>query len=561
MTNQPGQQYQTSPTEQADRPNIVLIMADQWRGDCLSGADHPVVRTPFLDRLARRGARFDRAYSACPTCIPARASLFTGQRPATHGRVGYHDHVPWTFPVTLAGELTRHGYQTEAVGKMHFFPERARMGFEHIVLHSPLGIVRSARQRGLDPDLVDDYLPWLRDQLGRSATFTDHGLDSNSYIARPWDKPEHVHPTNFIATQAADFLRRRDPTKPFFLFASFNAPHPPYDPPSWAFEQYRDQPMPPRLSGTGAMSSPRTPNHTIPPRMLTPSTRPRWTALAPATTARSPTSTSRLMSFWNGSTNTDSPTTRTCVSSPTMARCSATTTSSARDTPTKAPPESRSSSPDPQAAASSPDRRSQTFSSSSVTSCQPCFIAPVCPRPRQSKAPASSGSRAESSHHGGNTSTGSTLCSASVSNGSPTDTSNMFGTAAAATKNSSTSPTILTSSTTVPPTTLQNMPLPPGRSCSPGNSTAVKKDTSRTNTSSPGDHRNRSSHTLRRQTLRRSAPPSSSTRSLPVWAVPLLVAPRSPKLSFHGDVVAAFDVGEPVLEVIGQVDSEAGPVG
>lgn len=117
------------------------------------------------------------------------------------------------------------------------------MGFQNVILHSPLGIVRMARSRGIDPDLIDDYLLWLRQQLGRDATYFEHGLDSNSYIARPWDKPEHVHPTNFVAAQAADFLRRRDPTKPFFLFASFNAPHPPYDPPAWAFDQYLDAPM------------------------------------------------------------------------------------------------------------------------------------------------------------------------------------------------------------------------------------------------------------------------------------------------------------------------------
>lgn len=222
------------------RPNVLLIMVDQWRGDCLSAAGHPVVRTPYLDRLAAQGARFERAYSATPTCIPARASLMTGQRPATHGRVGYQDLVPWDYPVTLASTFTDAGYQTQAVGKMHFYPERAQLGFQNVILHSPLGIVATTRREGRDPDLVDDYLPWLRQQLGRDATFYEHGLDGNSWVARPWDKPEHTHPTNWVSAQAADFLRRRDPTKPFFLFTSFNAPHPPYDPPAWAMDQYLD---------------------------------------------------------------------------------------------------------------------------------------------------------------------------------------------------------------------------------------------------------------------------------------------------------------------------------
>ncbi|SED75920.1 arylsulfatase [Jiangella alba] len=234
----------SDPGDAASRPNVVLIMADQWRGDCLSGAGHPVVSTPYLDALAGRGVRFDRAYSAVPTCVPARTALHTGLSQRTHGRVSYLDGVDWDYPTTLAGELTRAGYQTEAVGKLHVHPERSRIGFEHVVLHSPTGLIRTARQQGRDPDLIDDYLPWLRRELGRDATFFDHGLDSNSLVARPWDKPEHTHPTNFVATQAADFLRRRDPRAPFFLFASFNAPHPPYDPPAWAFEQYLDAPMP-----------------------------------------------------------------------------------------------------------------------------------------------------------------------------------------------------------------------------------------------------------------------------------------------------------------------------
>jgi len=233
----------------AARPNVVLIMVDQWRGDCLGVEGHPVVRTPFLDRLATRGVRFSRAYTATPSCVAARASLMTGQRPFRHGRVGYADHVPWDYPVTLAGEFTAAGYQTQAVGKMHFFPERTQLGFQNVVLHSPGGIIRSARQRGMDPDYVDDYLPWLRRELGRDATFYDTGLDSNSYVARPWDKPEHTHPTNWVASQAIDFLRRRDPRKPFLLHVSINAPHPPFDPAGWAFDQYRDTVMPDPVFG------------------------------------------------------------------------------------------------------------------------------------------------------------------------------------------------------------------------------------------------------------------------------------------------------------------------
>jgi arylsulfatase len=224
------------------RPNIVLICVDQWRGDCLSIDGHPVVHTPYLDRMALQGCRFRHAYSATPTCIPARAALYTGLTPRSHGRVGYKDGVPWNYPVTIAGEFTRHGYQTQAIGKMHVYPERLQMGFQNVILHN--GYLHHARKNNHPLSLVDDYIPWLNQQLGYEADCFDHGVNCNSVVARPWDKSEHLHPTNYVVTQSLDFFRRRDPTKPFFLYLSFHRPHPPYDPPAWAFEQYINQTMP-----------------------------------------------------------------------------------------------------------------------------------------------------------------------------------------------------------------------------------------------------------------------------------------------------------------------------
>lgn len=225
------------------RPNIVLIMADQWRGDCLSVAGHPVVYTPYLDRLALDGVRFTSAYSATPSCIPARAGLYTGTCQETHGRVGYRDGVTWDYPVTLAGEFTRHGYQTQAIGKMHVYPERSQTGFQNVILHD--GFLHFARRKNAGAlERVDDYLPWLQEHLGRDADYFEHGVNCNSIVARAWDKDEYLHPTTWLVTQALGFLRRRDPRKPFFLFLSFHRPHPPYDPPAWAFEQYLDADMP-----------------------------------------------------------------------------------------------------------------------------------------------------------------------------------------------------------------------------------------------------------------------------------------------------------------------------
>ncbi|MEI7767214.1 MAG: arylsulfatase [Phycisphaerae bacterium] len=232
----------------SQRPNVILICADQWRGDCLSSAGHPVVRTPFLDSLACEGARFDRAYSACSSCIPARAALYTGLAQAQHGRCGYQDGVPWDYPVTIASEFTRQGYQTQAVGKLHVFPERSQLGFQNVLLHD--GYIHFARRNNANQAHIDDYLQWFRNEVGRpDADYADHGIDCNSNIARPWGYEEYLHPTNWVASQSINFLRRRDPRKPFFLYMSFQRPHTPYDPPAWAFEQYLHAQMPPPPQG------------------------------------------------------------------------------------------------------------------------------------------------------------------------------------------------------------------------------------------------------------------------------------------------------------------------
>jgi len=234
-----------------DRPNIMLICVDQMRGDALSAAGHPVVKTPHLDELAGQGTRFARAYTATPTCVPARVAMFTGQSQERHGRTGYRDGVPFSqaHPVTMQGVLRDNGYQTQAIGKMHVFPERTRCGFDDVRLHD--GFLHYGRRYGgRNLEANDDYLTWLRRQPGMDAhaDYFDDGLGCNSQVAIPWNRPEALHPTNWVVHETIDWLARRDPTMPFFCYVSFHRPHAPFNPPQWAFDQYFHQPKvtPPR---------------------------------------------------------------------------------------------------------------------------------------------------------------------------------------------------------------------------------------------------------------------------------------------------------------------------
>ena len=225
------------------RPNIILLMTDQLRGDCLGYAGHPDVKTPYLDTLASRGVVFDRAYSACPSCIAARAALHTGMEQSHHGRVGYEDNIPWNYTHTMAGELAKAGYYTQCIGKMHVHPLRNYLGFHHVDLHD--GYLHSARYGSVpfrESQLVaDDYFYWLKKELGADADVTDTGIDCNSFLARPWTHEEKYHPTNWVTDRCLDFLRRRDPRTPFFLMASYLRPHPPFDAPEPYFDLYRDK--------------------------------------------------------------------------------------------------------------------------------------------------------------------------------------------------------------------------------------------------------------------------------------------------------------------------------
>ncbi|MBM6816493.1 arylsulfatase [Olsenella uli] len=222
------------------RPNVLLIMCDQLRGDCLGFAGHPDVKTPYLDSLAAQSTFFERAYSACPTCLPARVSLFTGQTPAHHGRVGYEDGVSWDFPHMLPQVFSDAGYQTACAGKLHVHPPRLACGFQTLRLHDGyLGCYQGVDiPYWMHQDVHDDYLRFLRRELGPDADVDSTGPECNSWVYHPWVYEERLHPTNWVADETIRLLETRDRTRPFFLMASFVRPHPPLDAPASYYERY-----------------------------------------------------------------------------------------------------------------------------------------------------------------------------------------------------------------------------------------------------------------------------------------------------------------------------------
>jgi arylsulfatase len=215
------------------RPHILFITTDQQRGDCLGCEGHPVLETPYLDELAARGCRFRHAYAAVPSCTPSRAAMLTGMDQWNHGRLTMEGEDELAYPATLPGELAAGGYHTQAVGKMHFFPQRAGYGFHEMVLDE------SGRRFG---NFYSDYHRWFDENNHSPRGYRDHSLGWNSWMSRPSHLPEHLHPTWWTATEGMRALERRDPTRPFFLWLSFARPHSPYDPPLVYFDLYKDNP-------------------------------------------------------------------------------------------------------------------------------------------------------------------------------------------------------------------------------------------------------------------------------------------------------------------------------
>lgn len=208
------------------KPNIILISCDHMRSDMMGVAGHPCVQTPHIDYLARRGVRFANAFSPQPACIPARATIMTGLEGSSLGLTYYKEGQPLPDTATMPSMLSDAGYETRAVGKMHFYPERKGYGFQSMVLCEegrPIGKY-SGKFRG-----YDDYEQWLQEQGYPGEAFS-HGMSNNEFHMSPWHLPDEMHPTEWIGTQACKTVKNRDWTKPLFMWVSFTAPHPPITP-------------------------------------------------------------------------------------------------------------------------------------------------------------------------------------------------------------------------------------------------------------------------------------------------------------------------------------------
>jgi len=144
-----------SPLLSADseqRPNLVLIIADDMNWDDCGAYGHPAIRTPNIDRLASEGLRFQHAYLTTNSCSPSRASILTGKYPHNTGAEQLH----WPLPeasLTFAQQLKTSGYYTAAAGKWHL-GDAVRDHFDRIYEASTAGFVLPSGKEGQPAKMI-----------------------------------------------------------------------------------------------------------------------------------------------------------------------------------------------------------------------------------------------------------------------------------------------------------------------------------------------------------------------------------------------------------------------
>ncbi|NIA12699.1 MAG: sulfatase-like hydrolase/transferase [Nitrospiraceae bacterium] len=229
-----------------DKTNILLITSDQQHFSTL-GCINPHIQTPALDRLAREGVRFDRAYCCNPVCSPSRSSMITGLYPAWHHCWTIGVKLPEDVP-TVGDVFQENGYATTLIGKAHFQPLASQPGSESIEcqptlrdldfwrgFHGPwygFQHIELARNHADESHAGQHYGIWMEENgLPNWRDYFWEWPHRPDGIRREhkWDLPEEFHYSVWTADGTiADMERCVAEDKPFFTWASFQDPHPPY---------------------------------------------------------------------------------------------------------------------------------------------------------------------------------------------------------------------------------------------------------------------------------------------------------------------------------------------
>ena len=227
-----------------NRPkNVVFLLADQLRADCLGCYGDPIVKSPHIDRLAEEGALFSRAFAQHPQCVPSRTAILTGRYPhATGATSNYTAVAPGerTFPE----DLRKSGYRTIATGKLHIFADKERAGFTDLMLSG------GQRSGATSADVLrEGYVNWMKqhghwEELQRAYAKRAEPAYRQEYQAHVSPLDPEVYVDGWVGNRSVEYIRNQPEDQPFLLFVGFPNPHNPFEPPEPYASMYDPARMP-----------------------------------------------------------------------------------------------------------------------------------------------------------------------------------------------------------------------------------------------------------------------------------------------------------------------------
>jgi len=243
------------------------------RYDHMGCAGNPIVKTPNIDAIAKRGLLFENAYVVNPTCMPSRVTLFTGTPPHIHGVRENGMPIDPATPV-LPEALRQAGYATYSSGKIHVnnfnaaeefglglenpseenirrFPECTTLWNSGVVKALPTpyyGFEKAKLVNGHTQYVFGDYINWLEEQSpgARKSLLPNHALEPVT-VPQTYKMsiPEELHYNRYIADTTIEYLEENSKKdQPFFIWCSFPDPHQPYAAPKPWCDMYRPEDMP-----------------------------------------------------------------------------------------------------------------------------------------------------------------------------------------------------------------------------------------------------------------------------------------------------------------------------
>ena len=241
--------------------NILLITTDQMRYDALGCNGGKVANTKNIDRLSTEGINYRRAHNQNVVCMPARATIMTGQHVRSHGVRMNGMSMPEERH-TIAHHLKEHGYNTALLGKAHFEPwlgspedffenrmasensTGPHRGFDHMELANHFFEGHSHYDKYMDayPEQKKAFYPMILNTGQNTASKGETGATQ----VWPMDIPRDIYHTDWVSQRTQSWLGTQSSDKPWFCWMSFPDPHHPWDIPASELHRinWRDVPLP-----------------------------------------------------------------------------------------------------------------------------------------------------------------------------------------------------------------------------------------------------------------------------------------------------------------------------